>query len=248
MCRLIWGFAGRTYHIAGNLVSRLILCASDLSFTIYNHFQFSEKWESYFQCGTNFQWTFRVVLVQISRLYLKIFSYFYDLFGLLSSMWMKRRSTWSCKDPEYLETLDLPVRSGSTMLASLPMVDTSWHKSMQNFSACKEFKYSGLHYTVELQWLELWRLIHLGWLELSSWSQQVILCLFHPGWLELPLARTFFPWSQTCSSHWSSTVNTIQEKSIYWYILCLGIRGLHINVDVIFIFIASNFCFNKNML
>ena len=39
--------------------------------------------------------------------------------------------------------------------------------------------------TVELKWL-----IHLGWLDLSSWSLQVILCIIHPGWLELPLART----------------------------------------------------------
>ena len=47
-------------------------------------------------------------------------------------------------------------------------------------------------YTVELWWLELWWLIHLGWLELSSWSLQVILCIIHPGWLELPLNRTNF--------------------------------------------------------
>ena len=41
--------------------------------------------------------------------------------------------------------------------------------------------------TVELKWLGL---IHLGWLELSSWSLKVILCIITPGWLELPLART----------------------------------------------------------
>ena len=34
--------------------------------------------------------------------------------------------------------------------------------------------------------------IPLGWLELSSGSLQVILCIIHPGWLELPLARTVF--------------------------------------------------------
>ena len=44
---------------------------------------------------------------------------------------------------------------------------------------------------MELPWLELW-LIHLGWLELSSWSLDVILCIIHPGWLELPLAWTIF--------------------------------------------------------
>ena len=27
---------------------------------------------------------------------------------------------------------------------------------------------------------------------LASWSQQVILCKIHPGWLELPLAITIF--------------------------------------------------------
>ena len=32
-------------------------------------------------------------------------------------------------------------------------------------------------------------LIHLGLLELSSWSLQVILGIIHPGWVELPLAR-----------------------------------------------------------
>ena len=45
-------------------------------------------------------------------------------------------------------------------------------------------------YTVELQWLKLGWLIHLGWLELSLWSLQVILSIIHPWWLELPLART----------------------------------------------------------
>ena len=29
-------------------------------------------------------------------------------------------------------------------------------------------------------------------IELSSWSLQVNLCISHPGWLELPLARFFF--------------------------------------------------------
>ena len=46
--------------------------------------------------------------------------------------------------------------------------------------------------TVGFQWLELWWLIQLGWLELSSWSQHVILCIIHPGWLELLLARIIF--------------------------------------------------------
>ena len=31
-----------------------------------------------------------------------------------------------------------------------------------------------------------------GWLELSLWSLQVILCIIQPGWLEQPLARTIF--------------------------------------------------------
>ena len=35
-------------------------------------------------------------------------------------------------------------------------------------------------------------LIHLGWLELSSWSLHVSLGIIHPGWVELPLARTKF--------------------------------------------------------
>ena len=35
-----------------------------------------------------------------------------------------------------------------------------------------------------------WTLI--GWLELSSQSLQVILCILHLGWLKLPLARTIF--------------------------------------------------------
>ena len=49
-------------------------------------------------------------------------------------------------DPKYSEILDLPVRSGSTLLVSLlHMVDASSHKSMQNFSVCKELKYSVLH-------------------------------------------------------------------------------------------------------
>ena len=52
--------------------------------------------------------------------------------------------------------------------------------------------YNNQHGTVELQWLELWWLIHLGWLELSSWSQRVILCIINPGCLELPLAGTIF--------------------------------------------------------
>ena len=47
-------------------------------------------------------------------------------------------------------------------------------------------------FTVELQWLELWWLINHGWLELLLWSLHVILCIIHPGWLELPLARTAF--------------------------------------------------------
>ena len=34
--------------------------------------------------------------------------------------------------------------------------------------------------------------MHLGWLELSSWSLQVILGIIQPGWLELPMARTIF--------------------------------------------------------
>ena len=46
--------------------------------------------------------------------------------------------------------------------------------------------------TVELQWLELWWLIHHDWLELLSWSLQVILGIIHPGWLELPSPRTIF--------------------------------------------------------
>ena len=46
--------------------------------------------------------------------------------------------------------------------------------------------------TVELQWLELWLLIYLAWLELSSWSLQGIFSTIHPGWVELPLARTIF--------------------------------------------------------
>ena len=48
------------------------------------------------------------------------------------------------------------------------------------------------HEYIELQWLKLKWLIHLGWLELSSQFIQVILCITHPGWLELPLARTIF--------------------------------------------------------
>ena len=44
-------------------------------------------------------------------------------------------------------------------------------------------------YTVELQWVKL---THPVQLELSSWSQQVMLCIIHPGWLKLPLARTIF--------------------------------------------------------
>ena len=47
-----------------------------------------------------------------------------------------------------------------------------------------------VHCTVELQWLELDLMAHsLGWLELSSWSLQIISCIIHPGWLELPLAK-----------------------------------------------------------
>ena len=45
---------------------------------------------------------------------------------------------------------------------------------------------------VELQWLQLWWLIHLVMLELPLWSLHVILCIVHPGWLKLPLARTIF--------------------------------------------------------
>ena len=47
-----------------------------------------------------------------------------------------------------------------------------------------------LYNTVELQWLHHWWLIHLSWLELSSWYLKVILCNNHPGWLGLSLART----------------------------------------------------------
>ena len=38
----------------------------------------------------------------------------------------------------------------------------------------------------ELQWLKLWWLIHLAWLELSLWSLKVTLCIIHHyPWLEL---------------------------------------------------------------
>ena len=63
------------------------------------------------------------------------------------------------------------------------------HMSWLNYEA---YKILWALYTVELQWLEICWLIHLGWLELSAWSQEVILCIIHPGWLELPLARTIF--------------------------------------------------------
>ena len=33
---------------------------------------------------------------------------------------------------------------------------------------------------------------HLGWIELSTWSLHVILCITHPVCLELPLSRTSF--------------------------------------------------------
>ena len=44
----------------------------------------------------------------------------------------------------------------------------------------------------KIQYLQLWWLIRLGWLGLSLWSLQVILCIIHSEWLELPLAWTIF--------------------------------------------------------
>ena len=80
-----------------------------------------------------------------------------------------------------------------------------------------------LAYTVELQWLELWWLIHLGWLELSSWSLHVILGKIHPRWVELPLARINFHgpkpvWAiENSTVHISSDCNMEEFKFLEKY-------------------------------
>ena len=52
-------------------------------------------------------------------------------------------------------------------------------------------------------------LSHLGCLEPSSWSVQVILCIIHPGWLELPLARTNLHGPMPVQAIKSSTVQCV---------------------------------------
>ena len=89
-------------------------------------------------------------------------------------------------------------------LAEMVMTQVLWHHQTIHTGDFHRQGYLMLHHlasatiqvansvTAELQWLKHWWLIHLGCLELSSWSLQVILCLIHPRWLELPLARTIF--------------------------------------------------------
>ena len=58
------------------------------------------------------------------------------------------------------------------------------------------------------------------WLELSSWSLQLILCVIHPGRLELPLARTIF--------HGPKPVRAI-EVLLYFSIEMLCAKKKHLN-------------------
>ena len=99
-----------------------------------------------------------------------------------------------------------------------------WFRNLKKL--CIQYAYQTEYGTVELQWLEPWWLIHLGWLELLLWSLQVILGMVHPGWLELPLARTIF--------HGPKPVRAIEVLLLYSY------TGLQLRVrseNLIFLFL-----------